>query len=88
MWINAFNFRRRATQTAPCLAQCVKYSYSLVGAMRFTLTALCLAQCVKYSCSLVGANMCYMLTAAPRRGIVLFISSPNFMFSSSLNSTN
>ena len=49
------NFRHRAAPTAPCLAQCVKYSRSLVGAIRFTLTALCLAQGVKYSCILVGA---------------------------------
>ena len=55
MWFNDFNFRRRAAQIAPCLAQCVKYSRSLVFAMRFTLTALCLVQCVKYSCILVGA---------------------------------
>ena len=39
MWFNDFNSRRRAAQTAPCLAQCVKYSRSLVGAMRFTPTA-------------------------------------------------
>ena len=39
MWFNNFNFRRRAALTALCLAQCVKYSYSLVGAMRFTPTA-------------------------------------------------
>ena len=38
MWINDFNFRRRAAQTAPCLAQCVKYSDSFVGAMSFTPT--------------------------------------------------
>ena len=40
MKFNSFNFRCRAARTALCLLQCVKYSYSLAGAMRFfTLTA-------------------------------------------------
>ena len=37
---NNFNFRRRAALTALCLVQCLKYSYSLVGAMRSTPTAV------------------------------------------------
>ena len=39
MWFNNFNFHRRAVLIALCLAQCVKYSYTLVGAMPFTPTA-------------------------------------------------
>ena len=62
MWFNYFNFRRRAAQTALCLAQCVKNSDSLVSAVRLTLTTLYLVQCVKYSCILVGA-MRFTLTA-------------------------
>ena len=36
MWFNNFNFRRRAALTTLYLAQCVKYSCSLVGTVRFT----------------------------------------------------
>ena len=39
MWFKNFNFHRRATLTALYLTQCMKYSCSLVGAMRFAPTA-------------------------------------------------
>ena len=76
MGVHTFNFG--AALTALCLAQCVKYACSLVGAMRFTPTAA--DRTVFDAMREVFTQFCrrYYVSVTcrpPRRGL-LFISSP------------